>query len=308
MNPDLLAGVAVLPLLACWSDWQPLHGAGVNRQIPRLPRLYRIRRTINEPGLDYIGQTGGHLRGRLGQLGCVYRGQMPYRDPHTAAPALWALRHRDGCEFEASVIEVQGEPPRRKALEATAITLYRLEAGRSPTANFGRMAAGYRMSTGNNAQLVASGRRARGGPDPEAPAMVASAPAPRRPGPDPQSAEWMNWTWTPWTPVSVACRSAKGTGLYRIRDNGTAGLIYVGQGRVAARLQAHLAKARAPDHRQAEYFSGDLAASWVELPGTPALNLLEHENDLIAAHLLATGDGPAAQFFWIAQGGATRGP
>jgi hypothetical protein len=296
MNPDWPAGVAVPPLLGCWSGWQPLPGAGANRQIPRLPGLYRIRRIAGEPGLDYIGQTGKHLRGRLGQLGGVYRGQMPYRDPHTAGPALWALRHRDGCEFEVSVIEVQGEAPRRKALEATAITLYRLEAGRSPTANFGRMPVGYRMSTGNNAQLVASGRRARGGPDPQARAMAASAPVAGRPEPDPQSANWMNWTWTPWTPVSVACQSAKGTGLYRVRDNGTAGLIYVGQGKLAARLLAHLAKARIPDHRQAEYFSEDLTASWAELPGAATLNLLEHENDLIAAHLLAIGRGPTAQF------------
>jgi hypothetical protein len=55
--------------------------------------------------------------------------------------------------------------------------LYRLEAGRSPTANFGRMPAGYRMSTGNNARLVASGRRVRGGLDPGAPAGM-RLPAP----------------------------------------------------------------------------------------------------------------------------------
>jgi hypothetical protein len=305
MNSDWPAGVAVPPVLERWSGWLPLHGAGANRQIPRLPGLYRIRRITGESGLDCIGQTGDHLRGRLGQLGGVYRAQMPYRDPHTAAPSLWALRHRDGCEFEVSVIEVPGVPPWRKApeatawrkaLEATAITLYRLDAGRSPTASFGRMPTGYRMSTGNNAQLVVSDRRARGGPDPQAPTMVASAPVAGIPGSDPQSADWLNWAWTPWTPASVAYRSARGTGLDRIRGNDTAGLIYVGQGRVAPRLQAHLAKVDIPNHRQAEHFSGDLAASWVELPGMATLNLLEHENDLIAAHVLAMGDGPAAQF------------
>jgi hypothetical protein len=187
-------------------------------------------------------------------------------------------------------------PAWRKALEATAITLYRLDAGRSPAANFGRMPAGYLMSTGNNAHLVAAGRRARGGPDPRALAMAASAPVAGRPGPDPQSADWMNWAWAPWTSVSVACQVAKCTGLYRIRGNEAAGLIYVGLGRVAARLGAHLAKARKPGHRQAEYFSGELEASWVELPGMATFNLLEHENDLIAAHVFAVGSAPAAQF------------
>jgi len=57
-----------------------------------------------------------------------------------------------------------------------------------------------------------------------------------------------------------------------------------------------LAKARKSAHRQAAYFSGDVAASWVELPGIATLNLHEHENDLIAAHVLATGHAPPAQF------------
>lgn len=138
------------PALRDWSAWRDLRGAGRNRRIPAGPGLYRIRRSGGEPGLDYIGQTGRSLRGRLGQLGGVYRAQMPYRDPHTAAPALWALRHQDGCDFEVAETEVPGTAPQRKALEATAITLYRIGSGRSPAASFGRMPAGYRISSGSN--------------------------------------------------------------------------------------------------------------------------------------------------------------
>jgi hypothetical protein len=36
--------------------------------------------------------------------------------------------------------------------------------------------------------------------------------------------------------------------------------------------------------------------SWVELPGMAKLNLLEHENNLIASHVSATGRAPRAQF------------
>ncbi len=71
--------------------------------------------------------------------------------------------------------------------------------------------------------------------------------------------------------------------------------MYVGQGIIATRLRSHLAKGLTAG-RQAEYFSGDLVASWVESTDTPTVNLLEHENDLIAAHVLATGRAPAAQF------------
>ncbi len=58
-------------------------------------------------------------------------------------------------------------------------------------ASFGRMPAGYRMSSENNARLAAAGRRYRGGPDPAAPAGPASAPVHGLPGADPASADWM---------------------------------------------------------------------------------------------------------------------
>lgn len=282
--------------LAGWSDWIPLQGAGSNHQVSDAAGLYRIRRLTEWSDLDYIGQTGRSLRGRLGQLGGVYGAVMPYRDPHTGAPALWALRHRDGCDFEASVTPIRGEVAWRRALEATAITLYRLRSRRSPSANFGRMPAGYRISTGNNKRLVASGRRARGGLDPKASAAVDSVPVAGDPWTDPESAMWMNWAWSAWVPIRDACTAAAVVGLYRVRCNGLSGLVYVGQGSVASRLRAHLAKGVKEGHRQAPYFSGDLAASWVELPGVALLNRLEHENDLIAAHVLATGRPPSAQF------------
>lgn len=117
---------------------------------------------------------------------------MPYRDPHTAAPALWALRHRDGCDFEVAAIQVPGTAPQRKALEATAVTFYRMDSGRSPAASFGRMPARYKISSGNNARLAAAGRRHRGGPDPAAPAGAVSAPVNGLPGADPASADWIN--------------------------------------------------------------------------------------------------------------------
>lgn len=148
-----------------WSSWQPLNGCWRGSLIPNLPGLYRIRR-VNRDDLDYIGQTGEGtmtLKKRLGMLRGVYGQDMPYRDPHTAAPALWALRHSSNCEFEVSVLPVQGTTSWRKGLEALAISLYRQKYSQSPTVNFGRMPVGYRMSTSNNSKLVQAGKRLRGG-------------------------------------------------------------------------------------------------------------------------------------------------
>ena len=72
-------------------------------------------------------------------------------------------------------------------------------------------------------------------------------------------------------------------------------LIYVGQGRILDRVRAHLAKARIAGHRQAPHFSQILDVSWVGFKG-PAVHLLEHENDLIASHVLTVGSPPVAQF------------
>lgn len=105
------------------------------------------------------------LRARLGMLRGIYGSQMPYRDPHTAGPALWALHQLDARPFLVSIVPVEGSAPWRKGLECVAISLYRQERQRSPTVNFGRMPVGYRMSSGNNARLhgQAVQRRAKRG-------------------------------------------------------------------------------------------------------------------------------------------------
>ena len=285
-----------------WAPWIPLAGCWRGGAVPSVPGLYRVRR-VGRRDLDYLGQTGAGgmtLRRRLGMLRGVYADVMPYRDPHTAGPALWAIRHRTAEDFEVSVVPVVGTTPWRKGLECLAIGLHRREHGRSPHFNFGRMPAGYGPSSGNNARLVAAGKRLRGGPSP------ASTPnhEPGRPpvGPlegDPQGPGWCGHPWSPWLPIAEAARApeADGPGLYRIRRAGADdGLLYIGQGRVRARLAAHMRKGDAPGHGQAPFFAGEVEASWV--PGGSWLphQRLELENDLIAAHLIAAGRCPAAQF------------
>src|SRR5262249_3234780 len=77
-----------------WSPWVTHLNCWLGATIPNEPGVYRIRRA-GQDCLDYVGQTGMGgmtLRKRLAMQRGVYDAEMPYTDPHTAAPALWAIR------------------------------------------------------------------------------------------------------------------------------------------------------------------------------------------------------------------------
>jgi len=287
-----------LRVLEGWLPWCPLENCWRGSAIPSERGLYRIRR-VGEVGLDYIGQTGLTLRRRLGMLVGVYQLEMPYRDPHTAAPALWALRQALGCTFEASVIPVPGDTRYRKGLEALAIALYRQERGQSPTVNFGRIRRGYRLSSGNNARLVAAGKRLRGGLTTVAQDnwLEGASPVGALDG-DPQDARWGGHRWSDRAPLreAQAQLTAKTPGLYRIRNSDRPGLVYVGEGSIPERLAAHLAKSNKAGHRQRTLSATGLECAWTVNPAWPRHQRLELETDLIGAHVLSTGHAPTAQF------------
>lgn len=52
----------------------------------------------------------------MAMLRGVFGPEMPYRDPHTARPALWALRHRGHDDLEASFAVVAGDAEPRTGL------------------------------------------------------------------------------------------------------------------------------------------------------------------------------------------------
>lgn len=287
--------------LLSWGPWYDLNGASRNPAIPRKTAgLYRIRR-VGFDGLEYIGQTGASngLRSRMGNLLGVFKEEMPYRDPHTAGPALWALRQA-GSDLEVSVCTVEGSTPWRKGLEALAISLHRQEQGGSPTVNFGRMPTGYRMSSANNNRLAEAGNKYRGGlslEDDES--HLAGIPPVGLLGGSPESLDWCGHVWSPWTPASdLGTVQDQATGLYRIRTAGADVLLYIGEGKIRDRLQAHFKKMDKDDHAQGQIFreAGELEFSWVAGEDWLKHHLLELENDLIAAHLLGAGQIPAAQF------------
>ena len=134
------------------------------------------------------------------------------------------------------------------------------------------------------------------GPDGSVPVPAPSLPVPGSLNGEVMSLSWVGLVWSTFQPIGQITRDV-GIGLYRVRRlNLTDRLLYVGEGNVASRLRAHQQKASNQDHRQAELFTGELEASVVEAPDAPRRGLWEIENDLIAAHVLTTGEPPDAQF------------
>ena len=161
------------------------------------------------------------------------------------------------------------------------------------------MPAGYRMSSGNNARLVAAGKRLRGGPTDELDDSHASGLPPIAPlGDDVLSTSWCGHEWTDWSALTTeAIQQPDATnGLYRIRGRAER-LVYIGEGAIRVRLLAHAAKLNtASAQADALRASAPLAFSLVSGPDWLRHQRLELETDLIAAYVLATRQVPAAQF------------
>lgn len=286
-----------------WSPYQPLREAWLGDRLPKTGGLYRIRR-VGFAGIDYIGQTGSgsmNLKKRMSMLRGVWADEMPYRDPHTAGPGLWALRSRDRCDFEVSVSVHDGTTADRKSLECLAIAQYRQDHGSSPTLNFGRMPTGYRMSSANNRRLVEAGRRFRGGPSAETDATHTPSRAPTGPLNGSVTDEyWCGLSWSPWMPVD-AVREAldrDAVGFYRLAGPKAERLAYVGEGKIVQRIANHVAKTRQQGHKQGQVLAdfSPIRASFCTTSDWQASERLEIENDLIAAHVMRVGYAPNAQF------------
>lgn len=275
-----------------WSDWKPLADSSAIKA-PKKPGIYRVRDAVLDEVL-YVGETGAKsgLAGRISQLRTCYKDEIPYADPHTAAPALWAYSHETSNPLEVSFVVMEGGTQVRRMYEATIISLLRKEKGRSPLASFGRMYEGWVKSSPNNSSLVARGRRFRGFKDPSA-ARSASKHSILDEVRKPCDSAWGELAWSNW---SHEIPLGPMIGLYRISLASHDEIIYIGEGRIADRLSAHIKKTTIEGHRQAALFSGDLEFSWVETPNFDSTQRKEWENDLIASHALTTGTFPCAQF------------
>lgn len=131
-----------------WSEWFPLRSAVPAALLPEVAGLYRVRESGSDQ-LVYVGQTGRGLRSRLAALSRgASHAEMPFRDPHAAAPALWALLDRNPrATLEASVVPGPDDGPTRRGWEDLCIGRYRQIHKQSPAFNFARMPRGYSASS-----------------------------------------------------------------------------------------------------------------------------------------------------------------
>ncbi len=281
-----------------WGPWIPLIDAGQDAQLPSSPGLYRLR-VCGRDGLAYIGQTGRgdmHVRKRLRMLKGAYGALMPFRAPHTAGRAIWALI-QGGAQLAASGMTVEGDERWRRSLEAVAIALYRQCYTGSPLVNFGRMPDGYAMSSGRNAQLRAAGKQRRGGSSTSILIEhTAGVPPAGLLDGDPVGREWCGHGWSAWLPIREAASTAgsNSVGLYRLRLPSERSLLYVGEGRIARRLRSHARAAVGVAVPSSPGF-GEILAS-LTAGGWLSHQREELETDMIGAYVLRFGEAPFLQF------------
>ena len=89
------------------------------REIPKAPGLYRIRPT-GKDFLMYIGETRRTVHQRVNELRHTIKRKdlMPWNDPHTAAPSLWAWQDAEGFEYECSAAPLDASINGRRGMES----------------------------------------------------------------------------------------------------------------------------------------------------------------------------------------------
>lgn len=273
-----------------WSDWKSLNADSFS-EIPKQPGIYRIRHQNPERDfLEYIGESGDTRRRLQSLARGTFADEMPYRDPHTAAPCLWAIRDKIGPQLEYSFTtasNLEGEQ-HRKGTEDALIALHRRETNQSPTANFGRMIEGYKQSSYSYNEPAY-----KGGPlepdEKESNTASGVAPPEWQNWRSPLDDRWMGLDWSePYLLEDRLNANPPENGVYRIwYRNNSLPLAYIGESSsIPNRLYKH------------EQTFGEKAlfayAERIELDASHMRQ--EIETDLIGAHYLTEGKSPIAQF------------
>jgi hypothetical protein len=273
-----------------WSKWKPLDADSFS-EVPKGPGLYRIRhRSTDRDHLEYIGESGDTRRRIQSLARGVYAEEMPYRDPHTAAPCLWAVRDDVGSALEVSYTTPTKteHDQHRKGIEAALIALHRRETNRSPTANFGRIIDGYKQSSYSYNDPAYRGGPLESGED-ESNSASGVEPPDWQNWREPLARDWMDLDWSkPYRLTERLDANLPDTGVYRIWYEGQdSTLAYIGESsNIASRLYNH------------ERTFGEEAlfayAERSDLNGSHKRK--EIETDLIGVYYLEVGEAPLAQF------------
>jgi hypothetical protein len=270
-----------------WTQWIPFESPDI-LTLPTGPGVYRIKATgIDE--LFYVGQTGRNLQERL--LALIQNTlqnpeQMPYNDPHTAAPSLWSWHNAEGYRYECSVASVPTtiSTEKREAFESSLLWRYRLQAGTSTRCNHGRFHPRYIKSSNQR-----NGRRGRRLRDDEANRPTWGPSYPALPAHNrPENQDWMTLQWTELLPFEQQTFPHQSVpGVCKLLDSNNH-LVCV---EVDQDIQARLIQ-----FNRRKWTSYPLFFSIVTfVPGILPYQLLEIKNDLISGYYDLTRKPPLEQ-------------
>ena len=268
-----------------WTEWRRLDTKELG-EIPRKAGIYRVRHP-DRSGLEYIGETGNSngLRTRIQQLSRGTRAEeMPYRDPHTSAPCLWALLDKHGSKLEISFCnpEISRSKRDRKGLEKVMIAIHRKVEGESPTANFGRIIKGYKQSSYRKDGIIGHKDSSQDKKWTSLPPLDWSKKS------NVKSSSWMGLNWS--EPEKLENRTnaeLPSSGVYRIWfPTVSPPLAYIGEtGAMKNRLRKH----------QKTFGDKSLfSVAKIEKADTKAKRL-EIETELVGAHFIEENSVPKGQ-------------
>lgn len=275
-----------------WTPWGPLEGGTIRRTAPAQAGIYRVRRMADQQlRLTYMGQTGRTLRERVLALA---RGtnadECLFNDPHTAAPHLWLLRHRDGVQLYWSCAPVAGDGRILRGTEDMLLWRHRVETGMSTEANYGRFYPGYARPTNRwvvrrgTSVRPASGRRALPLEDPTKSIDFSSCSRPL--------CGDGGLLETPWWHRALLAQFRglpSGPAVYVVHDQGSAEPGYVGE---TSNLRA-----RATTHAASPWPLATPSIAYLPMPpGTPKHELHELESDLLGWHFSIAATVPSLQY------------
>ena len=272
-----------------WSPWVSFIATKDEfRQISKRPGVYRVR-PVGKDFLMYIGETSRTVRERLNELRNNLKGAdlMPWNDPHTAAPSLWAWHNAEHYEYECSVAPLDLSSQNRRGTESFLLYKYRQERRESTLCNFGRFHPRYTKSTNRK-------KNSRGGKLPEwQNDNLAGLPsiAPLEVAGKPGDSDWMKLDWSQRALLTSAevQEVEAGAGLYLLADAGSHDVVYIGQ-------SANVAK-RLLDHSRKTWDDKTLEFSYQIIgPSVPSHHLKELENDLIGNYFENLRTAPEFQF------------
>lgn len=269
-----------------WTPWISFTAAKSKwKLIPNETGVYRVKPSGTSI-IAYIGETGRELRDRLSSLRRgVMADLMPYNDPHTAAPNLWAWRQEQHWDYECSTAVFEKSKSERKALECFLLWKYRLERGESTLCNYGRFHKNYKKSSNRSRK-----RRGFRLVEPHVNSSRGSSYPPLRLQGEPSDNNWMgiNWSETVSLSLKASGQVPNTPSLYKISRPERRELKYIGESmRLRIRFRQHCRT----------FGDSELLFSFSKQSASIRdFQLRELETDLIGAYYYQTSQAPINQF------------